>query len=48
MAAGADPRKPFKLAAVALANKLARTVWKLMVSGEPYRPVGAAALPVTS
>lgn len=30
-------RKPFKLAAVALANKLARIAWKLMVSGEPYR-----------
>ena len=39
-------RKPFKLAAVALANKLARIAWKLMVSGEPYRPMGAA-LPVT-
>lgn len=34
-------RKPFKLAAVALANKLARIAWKLMVSGEPYRPIGA-------
>jgi transposase len=38
-------RKPAKLAAVALANKLARIAWKLMVSGEHYRP--AAALPVT-
>jgi transposase len=34
-------RKPFKLAAVALANKLARIAWKLMLSGEPYRPIGA-------
>ena len=34
-------RKPFKLAAVALANKLARIAWKLMVSGQPYRPLGA-------
>lgn len=33
-------RKPFKLAAVALANKLARIAWKLMVSGETYRPIG--------
>ena len=29
-------RKPPKLAAVALANKMARTAWKLMVSGETY------------
>jgi transposase len=29
-------RKPPKLAAVALANKLARIAWKLMVSGERY------------
>lgn len=31
-------RKPRKLAAVALANKNARIVWKLMVSGERYNP----------
>jgi transposase len=31
-------RKPPKLAAVALANKIARVVWKLMVSGESYDP----------
>jgi transposase len=31
-------RKPPKLAAVALANKMARVVWKLMVSGERYNP----------
>lgn len=30
-------RKPKKLAAVALANKMARTVWAMMVSGELYR-----------
>jgi transposase len=29
-------RKPPKLAAVALANKTARIIWKLMVSGEHY------------
>lgn len=31
-------RKPPKLAAVALANKMARVSWKLMVSGERYYP----------
>jgi transposase len=31
-------RKPPKLAAVALANKMARVAWKLMVSGEHYDP----------
>lgn len=31
-------RKPAKLVAIALANKLARIAWKLMVSGERYRP----------
>jgi transposase len=30
-------RKPRKLAAVALANKMARTLWAMMVSGEVYR-----------
>lgn len=30
-------RKPKKLAAVALANKLARIIWAMMVSGETYR-----------
>jgi transposase len=36
-------RKPAKLAAVALANKTARIVWKLMVSGERYDHARAAA-----
>jgi transposase len=41
-------RKPPKLVAVALANKIARIAWKLMVSGETYRanaapPVAASA-----
>ena len=30
-------RKPKKLAAVALANKMARIVWAMMVSSETYR-----------
>ena len=34
-------RKPPKLVAVALANKIARIAWKLMVSGEQYRPLDA-------
>ena len=29
-------RKPPKLAAVALANKMARIAWKLMITGESY------------
>lgn len=37
-------RKPFKLAAVALANKMARIAWKLMVSGERYNPLRAATV----
>lgn len=35
-------RKPRKLAAIALANKMARIAWKLMVSGERYyAPIAA-------
>jgi transposase len=36
-------RKPPKLAAVALANRNARIIWKLLVSGERYNPVRAHA-----
>jgi transposase len=36
-------RKPAKLAAVALANKMARIAWKLMVSGERYAQGGESA-----
>jgi transposase len=35
-------RKPRKLAAVALANKMARIVWAVMTSGEGYRSPAAA------
>jgi len=38
-------RKPPKLAAVALANKSARIAWKLMVTGQAYDPIRAAARP---
>jgi transposase len=36
-------RKPRKLVAVALANKMARTVWAMMKSGETYRRPSIAA-----
>jgi transposase len=36
-------RKPRKLAAVALANKMARTIWAMMARGEAYRRQPAAA-----
>lgn len=36
-------RKPRKLAAVALANKMARITWAMMTSGESYRTAPAAA-----
>jgi len=36
-------RKPPKLAAVALANKLARIAWKLMVTGETYAATSTPA-----
>lgn len=39
-------RKPSKLAAVALANKMARIAWKLMVTGESYNAKYASALMV--
>jgi transposase len=36
-------RKPFKVAAVALANKMARMAWALMARGELYRCPAARA-----
>jgi transposase len=38
-------RKPAKLAAVALANKVARIAWKLMVTGESYDAARINAVP---
>ena len=38
-------RKPPKLVAVALANKIARVAWKLMVGGGSYRTNAASAAP---
>ncbi len=35
-------RKPKKLAAVALANKMARIIWAMMMTGETYRRPKAA------
>jgi transposase len=36
-------RRPRMVAAVALANKMARIVWAMMTSGEAYRPAPVAA-----
>ena len=40
-------RKAFKEAAVALANKVIRIAWKLMVSGERFEPARAVAMMAT-
>jgi transposase len=36
-------RRPYKVAAVALANKIARTIWALLVKGGTYRAPGIMA-----
>src|SRR5262249_22785205 len=36
-------RRPFKVVAIALANKMARIAWALLASGGHYRPRLAAA-----
>jgi transposase len=35
-------RRPFKVVAVALANKMARIIWALLTKGGTYRNAGAA------
>ena len=41
-------RKPPKLAAVALANKIARIAWKLLTSGDAYDPTRAQPMPAAA
>ena len=41
--AGLLARRPTKVAAVALANKIARMAWAMMAKGEPYREPAALA-----
>ncbi len=36
-------RKPAKVAAVALANRIARTAWVVLAKGETYRPPATTA-----
>jgi transposase len=36
-------RRPYKVVAVALANKIARTIWALLVKGERYQMPPAMA-----
>jgi len=40
--AGLRKRRPFKVVAVALAHKMARIVWALMVKGGTYRAADPA------
>jgi transposase len=41
-------RRPFNVAVVALANKLARIAWAVMTRGENYRKPAVTAEPVTA
>jgi hypothetical protein len=46
--AGLLKRRPFNVAVVALANKLARIAWVVMARGEEYRKPAAAAEPAAA
>jgi transposase len=46
--AGLLKRRPFNVAAVALANKLARIAWAVMTRGEDYRKPAVTAEPATT
>jgi transposase len=46
--AGLLKRRPFNVAAVALANKLARIAWAVMARGEEYRKPDPAAEPASA
>src|SRR3954466_2683617 len=46
--AGLLKRRPFNVAVVALANKLARIAWAVMARGENYRKPAVTAEPVTA
>jgi transposase len=46
--AGLLKRRPFNVAAVALANKLARIAWVVMARGEAYRKPAVSAEPATA
>ena len=43
---GLIARKPYKLVAVALANKIARVIWALLTKGGTYRNVPSMAVPI--
>ena len=45
--AGLLKRRPFNVAVVALANKLARIAWAVMTRGEDYRKPAVTAEPAT-
>ena len=46
--AGLLKRRPFNVAVVALANKLARIAWVVMARGEDYRKPDAVAEPASA